>query len=127
MVKEVLSEKAFELLKNISVLNTDLEDNIERKALKNTYPAGFDELFNELIDTDMLDKNDEGTYRFKYRHVQEVLREDDKEKHGKAIEYYKNKKQTNDNDVEILYHLSKYSTDVKLIDQFISLSNEMKH
>ncbi|HZK60521.1 MAG TPA: tetratricopeptide repeat protein, partial [Anaerovoracaceae bacterium] len=126
VVKEVLSENAFELLKNISVLNTDLEGNIDRKALKKTYPADFDELFNELIDTDMLDKNNEGTYQFKYRHVQEVLREDDKEKHENAIEYYKNKKQTNDNAVEVLYHRSKSSPDIKLIDLFLSLSDKLK-
>ena len=48
------------------------------------------------------------------------------EKYEKAIEYYKNKKQSNDNAVEVLYHLSKSSSDIKLIDQFISLSDKLK-
>ena len=126
VVKEVLSEEAFELLKNISLLNTEMEGNLDRKALKKTYPANFDEIFGELVDTDMLDKKAEGIYQFTYRHVQEAISEDDRKRHEKAIEYYRNKEQTNDTPVEVLYHLSKYYPDIKLIDLFISLSNILK-
>jgi len=128
IVKDILSDEAFDLLKNLSIINPELENNLDRKALRKTYPAGFDKNFNELIDAVMLDKknNTEGIYEFTYRHIRDILKDDTKERHERAKEYYENKINKNQNDeVEILFHRSISSPDKKLIDDFLELKEKL--
>ncbi|MCZ7393685.1 MAG: tetratricopeptide repeat protein [Candidatus Methanoperedens sp.] len=131
VIEEVLSKDAFILLKNLSVINTDLETNLDVEAIKRIYPTDFNKIFRELIDTGFLEKRrgDDGIYRFSYKHIQEAMKGDEKEMHGKAIEYYKNKSekfQDYDDVVEILYHSSKLSQDAKLINIFLGLSENLR-
>ena len=78
VVKGILSIQAFELLKNLSIINPELDSNIDRIALEKTYSEDFDETFNELIDASMLEKKSEGIYQFTYKHIRDILRLSDK-------------------------------------------------
>jgi tetratricopeptide (TPR) repeat protein len=122
VVKGILSIEAFELLKNLSIINPELENNIDRKALKKTYPKDFDKTFNELIDASMLEKRNEGVYQFTYRHIRDILRDNNKEKHELAKSYYENKMRKDLNDeAEILFHRSISNPDETLINDFLKL------
>jgi len=75
VVEEILSEKAFTLLKNISMLNVNLDNNIERESVEESFDIdNINECFNELITTGMLKKKEgkEGIYKFSYKHVQDA-------------------------------------------------------
>jgi tetratricopeptide (TPR) repeat protein len=129
-VKDILSPEAFDLLKDLSNINPELETNLERRALKKTYQAGFDRHFNELIDAGMLDKKNktEGIYEFTYRHIRDILNDDAKKRHERAREYYENKINKNqDDEVEILYHRSISSQDENLINAFLELAPKLNH
>ena len=46
-----LTEEAIDLLKNLSVINADLETNIDRKIVEKSYQiSNFDKVFNEIIE-----------------------------------------------------------------------------
>ncbi|ODS36212.1 hypothetical protein BEH94_05145 [Candidatus Altiarchaeales archaeon WOR_SM1_SCG] len=130
VVREVLSKESFNLLENLSVINTEMESNLNRDAIKETYNAG-NEIFNELIDAGMLEtkEGEEGIYWFSYRHIQDALAGEDKETHQKAVEYYLNKIKkhggNNDDYVEIIFHLSRVNPDKKLIDAFLDLNGRL--
>lgn len=128
VVEEILSKEAFNLLRNLSVINTEQETNIDRRSIERINPANYSKIFQELIDTGMLEKKENGlTYQFSYRHIEEAIEDDDKERHERAIEYYQNKGEKNNNDlVEVLFHNSKLTSDKKIITDFISLSKKLK-
>ena len=128
-VEEVLSKEAFTLIKDISIINTDLESNIERESLEKSYDIGtISKLFDELIDTELLNKRrgKEGIYEFSFKHVQDALEDKtNKENHEKAINYYEEKREIlkdkfhiND-DVEILFHKVRSNPSEKLVGEFI--------
>jgi len=131
VVEEILSREAVILLKNLSVINTELETNLDVEAIKQIYPKDFNKIFRELIDTGFLEKRmgKEGIYQFSYKHIQEAIRIDEKEPHEKAIEYYKNKNeniQNYDNAVEILFHKSKSNPVKILIEEYLVLYQKLK-
>lgn len=134
VLEEALSEESFSLLKGLSVINTDLESNLNKATIGQAYAiSNFDEVFAELVDAGMLKKKEEkeGIYQFSYRHIQEAIRDQrDKESHGKAIGYYMNKiknfGKTDDDFVEVLFHDSKSNPDEKSVDAFVSLSGKME-
>ncbi len=138
VVKEILSEGAFRLLRNLSVINTDLGNKLDRAAIEQTYKGyaatDFNKIFAELIDTDMLKKiaGAEGIYQFSYRHIKAAVSgEKDEESHERAVEYYTNKKHFGVNyyiydDIEDLFHRSKLNPDKKWIDVFIKIYNYIK-
>jgi len=140
VVEEILSKEALNLLINLSILNTELENNLDVEAIKRTYPANFNKIFGELISTGFLEKKrgKEGVYQFSYRHIQDAIIDDGEKRHEKAVEYYKNKIKNitgveaveipmeSDDAVEILFHLSKSSNDKKLIEVFLELTKKLK-
>jgi len=133
VVKEILTNEAFTLLKNLSVINTDLDDNIDKDTAEETYKTGSKNLFfNELINTGMLKKKEgkEGTYQFVFKHIQEAIKEEtDENNHETAIKYYKNKRdkfgENIDDAVEIFFHQSKLKLSKKLVNQFIELGGKI--
>lgn len=131
LVNEILSEDALKLIKNLSILNTDIEGNIDRRIVENTYgyTACF-ERFNELLDTGLLLKKKESKkgYAFTYKHVQEALLDAAPSNHSLAIKYYDNVIKVNANTpdyyVERLWHElhSKEHSKSALVEHFIQLA-----
>lgn len=119
IVEEILSKEAFTLIKDISIINTDLESNIERESLEKSYDVGtISELFDELIDTGMLKKREgkEGVYEFFHKHIQSALKSlVDQASHENAIKYYQKKIEifgdNIDDSKEIEYHRSKLNSE----------------
>jgi len=132
VVKDILSNKAFILLKNLAVINTDLDTNIERDCVEQSYNIqNIAEIFNELIDSEMLKKKEgkEGIYEFSFKHVKDALKFiTDQDSHQKAIEYYNKKNEIlghNYQDViEILFHKSKSNPTKELLIEFVKIGSK---
>ncbi|MFW9784669.1 MAG: tetratricopeptide repeat protein [Candidatus Heimdallarchaeota archaeon] len=132
IIEEILSKEAFTLLKDLSVINTNLQTNIERECVEKSYHlSNIDKLFDELIDTEMLKKKEgeEGLYEFSFKHIQVALEDiADKKSHEMAIEYYNKKKEVigvNYNDtVELLFHGAKSDPTQKVLNEFIEIGND---
>ncbi len=98
ILQETLSQEALALLKDLSVLNTKIETNIDIDCIENLYNniPNFDKLYYELLDTGMLIKK-EGIgeiYEFSFEHIQSALKSlADLKSHKKAIKYYHRKKE----------------------------------
>ncbi len=117
LIEEIFksNKEALTLLKDLAVINSDLDKNIDRSILKQVYKGkNFVTLFNQLIDSGMLkvkDRTDVGKqfYEFSFFHIQNILVDDKNSlSHERAIEYYTYKKEkygTNVNDnIELFYH-----------------------
>jgi hypothetical protein len=134
VIREILSDNEFQLLMNLSVINSELESNLNRETIQRTYQdSDFDTTFAKLIDTCMLEKKPEyeGVYRFHYKHIQDAIKDNSKARHEWAIKYYENKVnkfRNNYNDaVEILFHRVKLSQNLDLlIEDFLTLGEKLK-
>mgnify|MGYP001577914936 FL=1 len=132
VIRGILSDNEFQLLMNLSVINSELESNLNREAIQQTsQDPDFDTTFAKLIDTCMLEKKPkyEGIYRFHYKHIQDAIKDNNKARHAWAIKYYEDKvrKYENNNDaVEILFHKSNLNLDSNLVDKFLTLSTKLQ-
>ncbi len=136
VIEEIFSStpEALTLLKNLSIINTDLETNIERESVETSYDIpSVNKIFNELLDTGMLKKKEgkEGIYEFSFKHVQEALEGMAvKESHEKVVKYYEKKKEIrgeNINDiVEILYHKAKSNPTKELVDEILEVKKKIQ-
>lgn len=134
VVEEILSDKAFDLLKDLSTLDVNLESNIERESVEASFDISeVNECFNELISTGMIKKKEgkEGLYEFSYKYIQNILEEmTDKGRHEKAIKYYKKKEELigeNINDsVEILYHKVRSNPTEELVNEVLKTKEKLK-
>jgi len=134
VIEEIFSTnpQALALLKDLAVLNTDLENNIDREIALQSYEIDDPvNSFNELLDTGMLKKKEdkEGTYEFCYIHIQDALEDiSDRKSHDKAIKYYEKKKEILgediDDDVEVLYHKVKTNPNDILVDEFLEIKDK---
>ena len=134
VIEDVLSHEAFLLLKHLSIINTDIETNIEKESIEKSYGNhNVSKYFNELVNTEMLKKKEgkEGTYEFKYKHIQDALEDKtDKESHENAIKYYEKKEEIIGEDinnaVEVLYHKVKSKPSEKLADEFLEIKEKIQ-
>lgn len=134
VVQEVLSEEATSLLEVLSLINTDLENNLDKATIEQTYAIrNFDEIFAEVIDAGILEKKrgKEGTYQFSYNHIQGAIREErSKENHERAIEYYRNKienlGESYEDIIEILFHRVKSNPDESSVGAFVEIVGKTK-
>ena len=136
VIEEIFSsnKQALALLKNLAVLNIDLESNIDREVIYQSYNIDDStNIFKELIDTGMLKKKKgkEGTYEFCYIHIQDALEDiADSENHNKAIKYYEKKKELIgekvDDAVEILYHKLKSYPPDNLVAEFLEIKSKIQ-
>jgi len=129
LIEDVLNTKSYELLKNLSILNKNIENNLDIEAIKKTSPDGFNQIMAELCDTGMLRKKEnlESAYQFTYRHIEEVLADNEIERHQWAVVYYKNKVGFSREDmIEMLYHQSFVKAGKDIIDNFVELVGKMK-
>ena len=134
IVKEILSNDAFTLLKDLSVLNINLVSNIERESVEESFNINnINECFNELLYSGMFKKREgkEGVYEFSYKHVQDVLEDiTNKERHEKAIKYYMKKREIIgeeiDDTVEVLYHRVKSNPTEELVDEIVEIKKKIQ-
>ena len=126
--------KALELLKNLSVLNTQIETNIDRKSVEKSYDIdNIQDKLNYLMETGLLiNKGEqEETLDFASEYVQNaVLSISDKSCHENAVKYYEQKskdfKEDYHNVTEILHHQSEIAIDDVLAIGFLGVCNILR-
>jgi len=136
IVTKILSinSEALELLKNLSVLNTQIETNIDRKGVEKSYDMdNIQDKLNYLMETGLLiNKGEqEETLDFVSEHVQNVLLSiSDKSCHENAVKYYEQKskdfKEDYHNVTEILHHQSEIAIDDVLAIGFLGVYNILR-
>jgi tetratricopeptide (TPR) repeat protein len=131
-IKDILSDRALLLLKRLSVINPELESNINKNVIGVLLGSSSNSLLKELIDTGMLNKKKEheDAYIFSYKHIQDIIREDKKDFHKWALNYYLNKPSTvlegHADQIELLYHKSKIKPEKDLASGFFDLCRRTK-
>jgi tetratricopeptide (TPR) repeat protein len=136
VIKEIFlsNQEAFELLKNLSVINTEIETNIDKKSIKNTFKLpDIENIFSDLIDTGFIknkERKDE-VYEFSFSVIQELLHTlTDDEHHENAINYYENKEKKIKGDlfekIEILFHKAKINPNEELVSEFLAIANSIE-
>ncbi len=131
IVMEILSDEEYELLKNLSIINSDIENNINKRVIETLYQDNdFESSFKKLINAGFLKKKDiqEEAYEFIYDHIKESLGLDvDTISHQLAVNYYNKKKEIygeNPEDfTELMYHNSLLETTEDLALNFLSIEN----
>lgn len=132
VVEEILGEQAYDLLKNIAIINTNIANNLDRETIEKSYTSSkFNELFNEIIDTGMIQKKEgkDSEYHFSFRHIQDILKSDDKNIHKNALNYYNNKVEkfgrNIDDVIEKFFHTFKIKTEGNSILDFLAIQNQI--
>jgi len=129
VIKEVLSDEALEMLQVFAVLNPRLSSNIDVDLLEEVCKiSNFHEIFHELTDTCMIEKREEGIYRFCFHHIRDSLVDDDERRHQITWEYYLRKVEKygrNEDLVEVLYHEMKMGWILQSIDDLLDLCGKI--
>lgn len=131
IVMDILSDGEYELLKNLSIINSDIGDNINKRVLETIYQdTDFESSFKKLINASFLKKKDvhEEAYEFVYDHIKESIGLDiDAISHQLAVNYYNKKKEIYGENLEdfteLLYHNSYLETTEDLVLKFLSIEN----
>jgi len=137
IVTKILStnSEALELLKNLSVLNTQIETNIDRKGVEKSYDMdNIQDKLNYLMETGFLiNKGEqEETLDFVSEHIKNVLLSiPDNSCHENAIKYYEQKskdfKEDYHNTTEILHHQSEIAIDDVLAIGFLGVYSVLQN
>jgi len=135
LIEEILSSnpEAIELLKNLSVINIELDTNIDRKSVETLDNSpNIKEIFKVLLEIGIIRKkvDKKEVYEFSLGHIQEVLETQSDEKcHEYALKYYEIKtKKLNGNlqdNIEILFHKVKLNPTVELVNEFLTVANNI--
>lgn len=130
LIKEILSEESYKLAEKLAVFNFNLDENLNFDLLKKVYYEDIDN-FNQLIDSGIMEKKEDGIYRFSYKHIQELLNNYDINNHKQAIEYYmetlKNNIFQNKYNIELMYHRLKIGISKEtVLGSLISLAQSLK-
>ncbi len=133
VIEQILlsNPEALELLKNLSVINTEVDTNIDRKDIETSYKLpNIKKAFNVLLDTGIIKKKKgkEETYDFSYQQIPEALEIlTDKNCHEKAISYYESKRkkygENLNDDIELLFHKVKVNPTEDLVNEFFAIVN----
>jgi tetratricopeptide (TPR) repeat protein len=129
VIIDILSPDALQLIKILSVINTEIENNIHKATLLKTIRLHNNlSNFNELVDTGLINKKEqnESAYQFSFKHIQEAIQENDTKLHHTVINYYKNKLswigKSADDEVEILHHQMIYDQTSDYTKSFLKIS-----
>ncbi|WP_232385652.1 tetratricopeptide repeat protein [Methanoregula boonei] len=133
VIEGILSREAFTLLKNIAMINTVIESNISlyvvEKAFRDPPSAKY---FVELINSGILTKkgNEEGSYLFTFKHIQDAVREDTEQYNKSALSYYESKriwlkKFTIDDEIERFSHQIKSRSSINYLKTFNRLASKV--
>jgi tetratricopeptide (TPR) repeat protein len=133
LTEEILSSNpdAFELLKNLSVINIELDSNIDRKSIEASNKSPYViESFNKLLEIGIIRKKVENkeVYEFSVPQIKEVLETQADEKcHEFALKYYEKKtkklKGNLQDEIEILFHKATLNPTDELVNQFLTMTN----
>lgn len=123
MKRSSSNEEALELIKNLSVLNTEIETNIDCESVKSSYKLpNVENIFRELLDTGLMKEKEGkvGIYEFTFLQIQEVLVLFTNEIHNEnALNYYENKfkrfKEDLFDKIEVLFHKAKINPTEELV------------
>jgi tetratricopeptide (TPR) repeat protein len=136
VIEEILlpNQEALELLKNLSVLNTEIETNIDNKSIKSSIKIpNIENIFSELLDTGLLKEKEgkEEIYEFSFPQIQEVLGlQTDEKHHENAIKYYEKKaikfKDDLFDNIEVLFHKAKINPTEELVTEFLAIANNIE-
>ena len=132
VVEEIFGDnnEALNLLKCISLINTDLETNIDKDLFqKISQIDNFTEIFNELIDTGMLKKkkNKGEIYDFSFNHIKEAISDESELNHKKIVKYYVKKideKENIDESIELFFHKIKSNSIINVSDEYYILASK---
>ncbi len=132
VINDILTKESFDLLKLLSMINTALENDINKKIIEKTFTnSNVNSLFLEIIDRGFLRKKQqkENIFEFSFKHIQDSLKDEGSEYHKKAADYYKNKIQmifdNIEDQVELLFHQIKTKYDSTLFRKFIKISSNI--
>ncbi|MFX1311151.1 MAG: tetratricopeptide repeat protein [Promethearchaeota archaeon] len=136
VIEQIFSSnlKALELLTHLSVLNTEVETNIDRKIVEISYKMpNIIVIFDAIAKTGIIKnktRKKKLIYQFVSLEIQNFLESlTDKESDEKALKYYEIKKKkygdTLSDDIEILFHNAKISPSEKLVDEFLIVVNKV--
>ncbi len=129
-----LTEEAIELLKNLSIINTELETNIDRKSVEKSYQiSNLDNIFNEMIEAGIIKKKEgrKDIFEFSTHNIQNALKIlSDEDSHKKAIKYYERKRKKfgvdiND-EIEVLFHMVKINPTEDLVNNFLKIARNIE-
>ncbi len=136
IIEEILisSPEALELLKNLFVINTEIETNIDRKSVNSSYKlSNIERAFNELLDITIIKEKEgkEEIYEFPFPQIQNILEIlADETCHERALQYYeiKRKKFRPDilDDIEVLFHKVKLNPTEELVNEFLTIANNIE-
>jgi tetratricopeptide (TPR) repeat protein len=135
LIEDILSSNpdALELLKNLSVLNIEIDTNIDRESVETLDKSlNIEETFKILLEIGIIRKKVEKKeiYGFLLPHIQEALEsQTDVKSHEFALKYYeiKTKKFESNlqDDIEILFHKVKLNPTDELVNEFLTITNEI--
>jgi len=132
VIEGILSKEAFILLKNLSIINTSIDTNINLRVVEKTFNnPSCKKNFIELVNSGILKKNEktEGAYQFTFKHIQDAVREDNIYYNKSALNYYENKSNwstiTIDDEIERFYHQIKSHANVNFIKIFNKLREKV--
>jgi tetratricopeptide (TPR) repeat protein len=135
LIEEILSSNpdAFELIKNLSVINIEIDTNIDRKSAEMSVKSpNIEKVFKLLLEMGLIKKKVEKkeVYEFSFRQIQEVLESQADEKcHEFALKYYEIKAKiirgNLQDDIEALFHKVKLNPTNELINEFLNMANKI--
>ncbi|MFX0155747.1 MAG: tetratricopeptide repeat protein [Candidatus Hodarchaeota archaeon] len=136
IIKEIFlsNPEALELLMNLTVLNTEIETNIDKKSIiTSSKLSNIENSFKELLETRIIKEKEEKEeiYEFSFPLIQEVLETITDKKHQEnALNYYEKKRKKFKDDIydeiEVLYHRSKINPSEELVNQFLTIANNIE-
>lgn len=132
-LKSTLSENAFKLLRNLSVINTDLASNINMIIFEIVSQfSNYSEIFRELSEIGILINKEEENeiFSFSNKKVQDILKQESKLGNNIiAVDYYQKKiekfEESLEDTIEILYHQLKIQVNEELLNNLIELENKL--
>ncbi len=136
IIEEILlsNREALELLKILSVLNTNIDTNINRKFIETCCKfSNVEKSLKELFDTGIIKmKNGKGeTFEFSVQEIKDVLNSlADKKSHKKALQYYEKKDEKFRgellDEIEVLFHKAKLNPSEELVNEFLAVANSVE-
>jgi tetratricopeptide (TPR) repeat protein len=122
VIKKSVGLKAYGLLKDLSVIEEEMDGAIMDEILRNPEEMG------ELFDASIMERRGD-KIGWKYNQINEAVSEDTPERHRLAIEYYKKKWETHKDvkdRIEMLYHMVKKDYIREILDAFVGLASEIR-
>ncbi len=136
IIEEILvsSPEALELLKNLFVINTEIETNIDRKSVISSYKlSNIERAFNKLLDITIIKEKEgkEEIYEFPFPQIQNILEIlADETCHERALQYYETKRKKFGpdilDDIEVLVHKVKLNPTEELVNEFLTFTNNIE-